>query len=174
LALKKSQAGGTLTGIKVSRIIKILHLLFVDDILIMTKASIPEWMEIKMLLNSFCCASRLMINAQKTSFLHFGIQQPVLDSLKASFLFNFHDLINGFRYLGYFLKLGRPRFEDWQWLIDKYEKCISHWCNRCLSIGGHLVLIKAVLEIQPVYWLALANLPPTVYLKIHQLMFNFL
>jgi hypothetical protein len=138
LALKRSQAEGTLTGIKVSRLIKILHLLFVDDILIMTKASIPEWMEIKRLLNSFCCASGLLINAQKTSFLHFGVQQHVLDTLKASFLFNFQDLINGFRYLGYFLKLDRYKFEDWQWLIDKYEKCISHWCNRWLSIGGAL------------------------------------
>jgi len=42
LALKKSQEEGLLTGIKVSRLIKVLHLLFVDDILIMTKASLEE------------------------------------------------------------------------------------------------------------------------------------
>jgi hypothetical protein len=42
LSLKKGQAKGKLMGIKVSRIIKILHLLFVDDILIMSKASIIE------------------------------------------------------------------------------------------------------------------------------------
>jgi hypothetical protein len=40
LTLKKSQEDGILTGIKVSRLIKVLHLLFVDDILIMTKASL--------------------------------------------------------------------------------------------------------------------------------------
>jgi hypothetical protein len=65
LALKRSQDEGLLTGIKVSRLIKILHLLFVDDILIMTKASIAEWKEIKRVLNVFCSATGLLINAQK-------------------------------------------------------------------------------------------------------------
>jgi hypothetical protein len=82
LALKKIQAEGTLTGIKVSRLIKVLHLLFVDDILIITKESIPEWMEIKRHLDSLCCAYGLMINAQKTSFLHFDIQQSLTGYFK--------------------------------------------------------------------------------------------
>jgi hypothetical protein len=43
LALKKGQEEGLLMGIKVSRLIKVLHLLFVDDILIMTKVSLEEW-----------------------------------------------------------------------------------------------------------------------------------
>jgi len=68
LALKQSQAEGKITGIKVSRLIKVPHLLFVDDILIMTKASLSEWLEIKRQLDSFCGATVLMINAQKTSF----------------------------------------------------------------------------------------------------------
>jgi hypothetical protein len=42
LAIKKSQEEGLVTGIKVTRLIRILHLLFVDDILIMTKASVTE------------------------------------------------------------------------------------------------------------------------------------
>jgi hypothetical protein len=43
LLLKKIQSEGKLIGIKVSRVIKILHLLFVDDVLIMTNGSIQEW-----------------------------------------------------------------------------------------------------------------------------------
>jgi hypothetical protein len=43
LALKRGQVEGKLTGIKVSRLIMILHLLFVDDIIIMSKASLDEW-----------------------------------------------------------------------------------------------------------------------------------
>jgi hypothetical protein len=111
---------------------------------------------------------------KKHPFYILTFNNLLLDTLKASFLFNFHELANGFKYLGYFLKLDRYNFEDWQWLIDKYEKRINHWCNRWLSIGGHLVLIKVVLESHPVYWLALENLPSTILLKIRQLMFNFL
>jgi hypothetical protein len=42
LSLRKGQAERNLTGIKVSRLIKILHILFVDDVLIMSKASLDE------------------------------------------------------------------------------------------------------------------------------------
>jgi hypothetical protein len=44
--LKNSMGRGTVTGIKVSRFIKVLHLLFVDDVLILSKASLSEWKEI--------------------------------------------------------------------------------------------------------------------------------
>jgi hypothetical protein len=42
LLMKSSIGEGNLSGIKVSRMIKILHLLFVDDVLIMTKATIKR------------------------------------------------------------------------------------------------------------------------------------
>jgi hypothetical protein len=74
------------TGIKVTRLLRILHLLFVDDILIMTNASVNEWLEIQNLLAIFCNATGLMINSQKTSFYQFGVQPAVLDSI----IFFFH------------------------------------------------------------------------------------
>jgi hypothetical protein len=55
LLLKKGQSEGSLTGVKVSRIVKILHLIFVDDILIMTKASLEEWMVIKSIGSFLLC-----------------------------------------------------------------------------------------------------------------------
>jgi hypothetical protein len=174
LALKKSQEEGLLMGIKVSRLIKVLHLLFVDDILIMTKASLEEWQEIKRVLDSLCSATGLKINEHKTSFLQYGLQQNILIQLKAIFHYNFLDLSNGFRYLGYFMKIDRYKSEDWQWLIDKFDRRINHWCNRWLSLGGRFILIKVVLESQPVYWLALTNLPSQIIQKIRQLMFSFL
>ena len=38
--LKKGQREGKLMGVKVSRVVKILHLLFVDDVLIITRDSL--------------------------------------------------------------------------------------------------------------------------------------
>jgi hypothetical protein len=148
LALKHKQEEGLLTGIKVSRYIHILHLLFADDVLIMTKASLEEWREISNVLQLFCSATRLHINAHKTTFLQFGVNHQVLDGIKAFFHYQIQDLEKGFKYLGYFLKMGRYKTEDWLWLLEKYDKRIRHWCNWGLSIGGRLVLIKAVLESQ--------------------------
>jgi hypothetical protein len=51
LLLKKGQVEGSLTGVKVSRVIRVLHLIFVDDVLIMTKASLEEWQVIKTFWN---------------------------------------------------------------------------------------------------------------------------
>jgi hypothetical protein len=76
--------------------------------------------------------------------------------------------------LGYTLKDDRFKAEDWDWLLSKYENRINHWCNRWLTLGGRLVLVKAVLESQPVYWLALANIPSSVLHRIRQVIFNFL
>jgi len=126
LALKISQEEGLLMGIKVSRLINILHLLFVDDILIMTKTSIAEWKEIKKVFGRFCSASGLKINDKKNSFLQHGVRQQELEILKANFYYNFIDLSTGFRYLGYYLNIDRYKNEEWQWLIAKYESQISH------------------------------------------------
>jgi hypothetical protein len=54
------------------------------------------------------------------------------------------DLEQGLKYLGFFLKPNQYKKCDWQWLIAKVEKKINTWCNRWLSRGGHLVLVKAV------------------------------
>jgi hypothetical protein len=57
LLLKESQREGKLSSINVSRTIKILHILFVDDVIIMTNAIVEEWWEIDKVLKSFCLAS---------------------------------------------------------------------------------------------------------------------
>jgi len=76
--------------------------------------------------------------------------------------------------LGYFLKLDRFKAKDWRWLIENFKLRINHWCNRLLSLGGWYVLVKTVLEILLVYWLALAHILLFVLTKIRQLVFSFL
>jgi hypothetical protein len=149
----------------------------VDDVLIMTRASIEEWKAIDEILKIFCRAMGLVVNLLKSTFHYSGIQQEVLDSFKDIFPYNFADLykfVEGFRYLGYFLKPDNYKAEDWRWLILKFEKRIGHWCNRWLSLGGRYVLIKVVLESQPVYWMALESILMSVLNRIRQLVFTFL
>jgi len=53
LLLKESKWDGKLMGVKVSIIIKILHLFFVDDVLIMTRDTLQEWMEVDRLIKFY-------------------------------------------------------------------------------------------------------------------------
>jgi hypothetical protein len=66
------------------------------------------------------------------------------------------------------------RADDWNWLLAKMEKNIGLWCNRWLSLGGRYILLKSVLESQPIYWMSMETIPRSVLNKIQKLMFNFL
>jgi hypothetical protein len=151
LLLKDSEREGKLTGIKVSRTIKIVHILFVDDVIIMTNATMQEWWEIDKVLKFFCSASGLQVNGSKSTLLQEGMTEHDLFPCKSLFPYRFSDLDSGFNYLGYFLKTGLQRVEDWGWLIKKMEKKIDNWCYRWLSLGGCFTLLKSVLESQPIY-----------------------
>jgi hypothetical protein len=129
---------------------------------------LQEWKAINEILKLFCSATRLSINWDKSSFHFANLQQQSLDQLKGIFPYTFSHLSSGLNYLGYFLKSDSYKPGDWNWLIAKVQKKISHWCTRWLSLGGHFTLIKAVLEGQPVYWMALAAIPATVLTNLPQ------
>ena len=96
----------------------------------MTKDSLEELMVIKSLLDLLCCSLGPKVNLNKSTFHHSGIQGEDLEKLKEDFTFNFVELYECFRYLGYFIKVEKSTFEDWRWLISKFENRTSHWCNR--------------------------------------------
>jgi hypothetical protein len=75
--------------------------------------------------------------------------------LKESIPFTFVDLSSGFKYLGYYLKSGISKTEDWFWLVVKIEKKIGLSCNKWLSLDGRFILVKAVLESQSVFWMSM-------------------
>jgi hypothetical protein len=59
---------------------------------------------------------------------------------------NYGNLDQEVKYLGFRLKPNDYHYDDWIWLYNKLEDGILVWCNRWLSFGGRLVLVKAVLE----------------------------
>jgi hypothetical protein len=83
-------------------------------------------------------------------------------------------LSQGLHYLGYFIKSDHYKTSDWDWILCKVENKLDHWCYKWLSIGGHYMLIKASLEGQLVYWMALAAIPTPVLDKLRKITFNFL
>jgi hypothetical protein len=53
--------------------------------------------------------------------------------------------------MGYFLKPNDYNILDWMWFLMNDEDQIICWCHEWLSLGGHLVLVKSVLESILVY-----------------------
>jgi hypothetical protein len=62
LLLNQNIADQKISGIKVSKLVRIVHLMFVDDLLLMSNADLSEWSVIQEVLASFCSASGLSIN----------------------------------------------------------------------------------------------------------------
>eukprot|EP01018_Ginkgo_biloba_P006122 Gb_38546 [translate_table: standard] len=56
------------------------------------------------------------------------------------------ELKEGLKYLGFIVKPNANGVKDWSWLIAKVKKRLLVWCNRWISRGGRLTLIKSVLE----------------------------
>jgi len=80
----------------------------------------------------------------------------------------------GFKYLGCFLKPNCYNKVDWYWLVRKFEKMISNWSLRWLSLGGRVTLVKVALESILVYWLSLDKIPKSILNIIRRRMFSFM
>ena len=128
-----------------------------------------EWVAFKVILDTFCAASGMCINLDKSCFLFNNVDEGLLNRISHTLSFKFEHISLGFNYLGYFIKPLGYLVKDWHWLIKKFEKIIQHWTFRLLSIGGRLVLIKAVLTSMPVYWMALVPVPKSILDKLRSL-----
>jgi hypothetical protein len=135
ILLKKGKVTRKLIGVKVAIIVNILHLFFVDDVLIMTRENLQEWKEIAGILETFVSSTGLEINIANSSFHFASIDENSLAPFRDLFPYNFFTLDASFRYLGYFLKSSFYKSEDWHWLIQKFEWRIDHWCIHWLTLG---------------------------------------
>jgi hypothetical protein len=174
ILLNNKQAEGHLKGIKIAGLTYILHILFVDDVLILSNANMVEWTTIHSLLISFCDVSGLEINVHKSVFLVSNVHEPLISDLKELFGISSLELSKGFSYLGHFLKSDCYTKHDWNWLVKRFEGRILNWHNRFLYMGGRYVQIKVVLESIPVFWMSLVHIPATILTSLRQLMFSFL
>jgi hypothetical protein len=116
----------------------------------------------------------MSINLEKSCIILNHCSSSKEDSLLNIIPAQSKPLSDGFKYLGFCLKPDCYKKEDWNWLIRKVETRILVWVNCLLSRGGHLVLLKSILESILVYWNSIATIPKGVLDKIRRLCFRFL
>jgi len=59
-----------------------------------------------------------------------------------------------FKYLGIPMHTKKLGNKDWQAIEDRFEKKLSCWKEKLLSVGGHLVLINSVLSSLPMFMMS--------------------
>jgi len=75
--------------------------------------------------------------------VHFeGLSNADLIPFKSILPYTFTDLSVGFKYLGYLLKTGVYRADDWNWLVTKMEKKYWIMVQQVVILGWKIHFIK--------------------------------
>jgi hypothetical protein len=83
-------------------------------------------------------------------------------------------LLRYMNYMGISIHFRKLRNSDWRKVEERFEKRLSSWKGKHLSIGGRLTLINSVLSSLPLYMMSFFNVPRGVFKKSRLLSMAFL
>lgn len=162
LLIKDAKNKGLIRRVKVAGACHTTHALFMDDVLLFGEASVLEWQTYNRIISTFCKASDMEVSVPKSALIHHISKEDIFVDLRLILPYQWMDIDEGFRYLGFFLKSNCYLKSDWHWLVSKVHNRIHVWSSRCLSLGGRLTLLTSVLQGLPVYWFSLFLVPAGV------------
>ncbi|KAL9681661.1 hypothetical protein QQ045_013448 [Rhodiola kirilowii] len=143
--------------------INLNHLMFADDLLILSEAFVSSLACIKSALEDFYAWSGLKVNEDK-SCIFFGASVNQMDEGILADAINYKVGRLPFIYLGFPLD-SRSLKPSKYGIIDKMSGKIKGWSARKLSYAGRLVLIKHVLQSICSYWMRVLIFPSFVMKK---------
>jgi hypothetical protein len=117
-------------------------------------------------------ASGLKVDFWKSCLI--GVNVPNYFLQMASDFLNCRMGSTPFQYLG--LPVGaNPRLSStWKPMVDAMRRRLQSWGNKYISLGGRIVLINAVLNSLPVFFLSYLKLPVKVWREVTSIQRNFL
>jgi hypothetical protein len=70
------------------------------------------------------------------------------------------------KYLGILIHCKRLSNADWKRVEEQFEKRLSRWKGKHLSVGGRLTLINSVLSSLPMYMMSFFSIPKEILKKL--------
>ena len=171
--LLKAAAEGFFQGLHIgSGKVCITHLQFADDTILFCEPKREYLQNIKSILFSFQNFSGLSVNYAKSGLIVIGKEEGWAARAAEDLQCQLVQL--PITYLGVPLGANMKKFSSWQPILDKIQHRLASWKASCLSRAGRLVLIKAVLNNLPVYYLSLFKIPKRVANEINKIQRKFL
>jgi hypothetical protein len=145
---------------------------YADDTLCVGEATVENLWTLKAVLRGFEFASGLRVNFWKSSIIGVNVPNDFM-AMAANFL-NCRIGKTPFKYLG--LPVGaNPRLmSTWKPMIDVIRGRIGSWGNKYLSFGGRIVMLNAVLNAIPIFYLSYLKMPTNVWREVVRLQRKFL
>lgn len=149
----------------------ITRLIYADDILILTKATVQNAIGIEHVFQNLNNITELELNPKKSTLF---LSKGATNKNQIANTFNIHIGNLPIIYLGIPLSNNKLRAKDFGGLIDQINKKFNHWHNKMLNISGRAELIKTVIHHILQFWLQFTQFPLTVTKRINTFCANFL
>ena len=107
LVIREARSSGLIRGIKISPSLTLSHLLFVDDVILMGSGTLLDWSAFDVILETFCKASGMKINIEKSCFLFCNFDSDCHNAFAEALPYRMLSLQSGFNYLGFFSETTR-------------------------------------------------------------------
>jgi hypothetical protein len=138
---------------------------YVDDTVLFMEHDPVKATNLKMILCAFEQVSGLKINFNKSEIYCFGKakdEEGVYSGLFGCSAGGFP-----FKYLGIPMNVRRLSSVDWRVIEERFEKKLSNWKSKHLSVGGRLILIESVLTSIALFMLSFFEVPRGVLEKLN-------
>lgn len=103
-----------------------------------------------------------MINFNKSSVI-FSPNTGEIDRVRVCEQLQVKETKSPGKYLGMPMCVGKSKSEVFGFLNDRIEHKLQGWCNKYLSKGGKLVLLKTAAQSIPNFWMSLFKIPDNLY-----------
>ncbi|GJY81765.1 RNA-directed DNA polymerase, eukaryota, reverse transcriptase zinc-binding domain protein [Tanacetum coccineum] len=151
---------------------KLTHLCFADDLLVMCNGDVESVRTVKETLLEFSNISGLLPNMSKSTVFFGNVKAEVVSEILKILPFKIGKL--PVKYLGVPLITKKIGNKECKQLVDKVRNKVEDWKNKYLSYAGRLQLIASVLSSLNVYWAAVFLIPKTVVKDIDKVLKGFL
>jgi hypothetical protein len=152
--------------------VTISHLQYADDTLCIGEATIANLWTLKAILRGFEMVSGLKVNFWKSNLMGVNVSHDFLTL--ASVFLNCRVSSIPFKYLGLPIGVNPRRASTWEPLLVSLRKRLGAWGNKYISLGGRIVLLNAVLNAIPIFYLSYLKMPVLVWKSIRRIQRDFL
>ncbi|XP_072074421.1 uncharacterized protein [Arachis hypogaea] len=144
--------------------IQISHLQFADDTILFCPCDVESMTNYKRIFQGFEIMSSLKINYDKSVVIGINCGEETID--EACGILECNKAILSIRYLGIPLGANPKRVKTWDPIIKKVKERLKGWEGKFLTKVGKLVLIKAVLNSLPMYYLSMFKISKAVAARL--------
>ena len=137
---------------------------YADDTVIFMDNDLERAKNMKLLLCAFEQLSGLKINFHKSELFCYGAANA--NQFEYTQIFGYNVGSFPFRYLGIPMHHRKLMNKDWKHVEERFQKRLSGWRSKMLSVGGRLVLINSVLSSLPMFMMSFFEIPRGILKKL--------